>query len=118
MQEVQDEKEESDLTTIRAWRETRTTRVNVRNLLSDHLTTLQCVMWEDLTRRLRNVTHRKPSKENDARQATLIRVLQRLTGLAEARRAEWWQQNIAQAEVQAAAVKAQKLAMIAQMKVT
>ena len=41
-----------------------------------------------------------------------------LTGLAEVRRRECWQQNIAQAEVQAATVKALKLAMIAQAQVT
>ena len=117
MQEVQDEKEESDLATIRAWRETRTSHGNVRKLLKDHLTTPQCVMWEDLKRWLRNVTQNKPSMEHDARQATLIRGIQRLTRLAEARRTKCWQQNIAQAEVQAVAVKAQKLAMIAQIQV-
>ena len=66
MQEVQDEKEESDLATIRAWRETRTNAA-VRRMLKEHLTTPQYVMmWEDLKRRLRNVKQNKPSMENDA----------------------------------------------------
>ena len=56
---------------------------------------------------------RKPSMENNASHARLIRELQRLTGLAEILRREFLQQSIAQAEVRAANVKALKMAEIA-----
>ena len=112
MQEVQDEKGESDLATIRAWRETK--RVSyVRRTVKDHLTTPQYVMWEFLHLRERRAMPRKPSLENNDSLAMLIRGLQRLTGLAEVHRREFLRQSIAQAEVRAATVKALKLAEIA-----
>ena len=90
-------------------------------MLKEHLTTPQYVMWGDLKRRL-NCAYQsgryKPSMENDARQARLIRGLQRLKVLAVERRRECLQQNIVQVEVQAAAVKAQKLIAQLQAQVT
>ena len=117
MQKVQEGKEESDLATISAWSKKKT---NSR-MLKQHLTTPQYVMWEDLKRRLKcaNQSGRcKPSMKTDARQARLIRGLQRLAVLADERRRDCWQQNIVQEEVQAATVKALNLAVIAQAQVT
>ena len=115
MQEVQDGKQESDLATIRAWRETNT-HAPVRRMLKDHLTTPQYGMWEDLHRRQRLAMRYRciPSMKNDAKQAGLIRGLQRLTGLAEVRQRECWDKGL----LHAAAVKAQKLEMMAQAQVT
>ena len=60
----------------------------------------------------------KPSMENDASVATIHRGLEKLRVLASKRRKERIQQNIAQAEVRAATVKAQKQEMIQKYGVT
>ena len=92
-------------------------------MLEEWLTTPrpQYVMWQELKRGLKRgyeSGQRKPSMENDARKARIIRGLQKLAALAEGCRRESWEQRIVQAEVQAAAVKAQKLTVIAQIQVT
>ena len=119
MQEVQEGNEDSDLATIRAWREKRTDG----RMMKAHLTAPQHVMYEDLKLRLKaevrkSINKRKPTMENDASQARLIRGLQRLTVSAEVRQWEWIQQNIVQVAVQAETETALKLAVIAQAQVT
>ena len=95
MQEVQEGKEESDLATIRAWRGKWTDG----RMVKQHLTAPQYVMWADLKRRVNSAAHCKPSMENDARQARLIRGLRRLTVLAEVRQGKFYEQTIVQAAV-------------------
>ena len=98
------------LATISAWINQRTNS----HMLKEHPTTTQCVMWEDLKRRLHlahQCCHRKPSIENIVGKARLIRGLQvqKLRAVMDESR----RQNIVQAEVRAATVKALKMAEIA-----
>ena len=119
MQEVQEGNEESDLATIRAWREKKRTD---GRMMKAHLTAPQYVMFEDLRLRLGSEVSKKkyliriskPTMESDARQAGLIRGLQRLTVSAEVRQWEWIQQNVLQVAVQAETETALKLAVFAQ----
>ena len=98
MQKVQQEQEELDLDTISAWGNKRTSIP----MLKEHLTPPQYVMVQELKRGLsceKNRGWREPSKENNARQARIIRGLLKLTALAEGCRRESRQQSIVQAEV-------------------
>ena len=116
MQEVQEGTEESDLATIRAWRENHRYPGTDGRLMKDHLIASlpsQYVMYEDLMRRLEREARCKPSMEKDASQARLIRGLQRLTELAVVRRGEWAQQNIVQHQKRLTE-KALKVAVTAQ----